>query len=290
MTAAGRSQEPVLPLATPASLAQPHRKHSRGGLSEWAAGLSGEISLRHADIPVCLCSFISGLCDSVTFNASAVFASMQTGNTIFLALGIGKLPSNVPYMWLRALCSILAFQLGCFCFGKTRHLKPTSKRVLAASFLAQAVMIWMAAALAQGGVSPAFQRLDAAEDLHHRQAMDFSLLGPIVLLAFQFGGQIVCSRQLGFNETPTNVLTSVYCDIFNDPKLWAGWADNPKRNRRISSVILMLLGGIIGTLLSRSSAGMSAALWISGGVKFGIAVAWCVWKTKDSEETAKQKT
>ncbi|KAH7137831.1 hypothetical protein EDB81DRAFT_844273 [Dactylonectria macrodidyma] len=236
--------------------------------------------MHHADIPVCLCSLVSGLCDSIIFNASSVFASMQTGNTIFLALGTTSLPSNVPLMWLRALCSIVAFQLGVFCFAKTRHIKPRSNGTLGATFLVQATIIWIAAALAQSGVVPAFQSLSTAEDLHHHESMDYSILGPIILLAFQFGGQIVCSRQLGFNEVPTNVLTSVYCDIFNDPNMLAKWTENPKRNRRISSVILMLLGGTIGAVLCRSSAGMSSALWIAGGVKFGISMAWFAWKPK----------
>lgn len=74
---------------------------------------------------------------------------------------------------------------------------------------------------------------------------------------------------------PTNVLTSVYCDLMSDPLLLAPWRDNPKRNRRASVVVLMLLiGGIFGEWLSRTDAGMSVALWVAGAVKFGIAVAW----------------
>ncbi|KEY74557.1 hypothetical protein S7711_07160 [Stachybotrys chartarum IBT 7711] len=275
-------QRQVLPTSNASSIEPNSPLRNHGNFPSWTSGFREDILASHADIPVCLCSLVSGLCDSVTFNASAVFASMQTGNTIFLALGAAGLPSNVPYMWLRALCSIVAFQLGVFCFAQTRHFRPKSKGTLGASFLLQALIIWIAAALSQGGAVPAFRWLDVAEDLHHQQSMDFSILGPIILLAFQFGGQIVCSRQLGFNEVPTNVLTSVYCDIFSDPNLWASWGANPKRNRRISTVILMLVGGVIGALLSRTGAGMSSALWISGGVKFGIAMAWFGWKSGSS--------
>jgi uncharacterized membrane protein YoaK (UPF0700 family) len=41
--------------------------------------LRHDIDPAHSDLPVLLCSFISGLCDSVAFNASSVFVSMQTG-------------------------------------------------------------------------------------------------------------------------------------------------------------------------------------------------------------------
>ncbi|KAK7962877.1 uncharacterized protein PG986_003702 [Apiospora aurea] len=193
--------------------------------TSFLSGLRDDINIDYADIPICLCSLVSGLCDSTAFNASAVFVSMQTGNTIFLALGAASL------MWLKALCSIAAFLLG---------------RTLAASFLAQALLIWTAAALALGGAAPAFGDLALAERMQRDGVLDLRALAPIALLAFQFGGQIVTTRLLGFNEVPTNVLTSVYCDLMSDPLLLAPWGANPKRNRRAAAVVLMLVGGICG--------------------------------------------
>lgn len=108
----------------------------------------------------------------------------------------------------------------------------------------------------------------------------FIELVPLALLAFQSGGQIVTSRLLGFNEVPTTVLTSVYCDLASDPKLLAPLKKNLKRNRRIGAVIALLIGGIAGGWLSRSSARMSSALWLGGAIKITIAVSWSVWKAK----------
>jgi hypothetical protein len=85
---------------------------------------------------------------------------------------------------------------------------------------------------------------------------------------------------LGFNEVPTTVLTSVYCDIASDPKLLAPLKKNVKRNRRVGAVITFLIGGIAGGWLSRSSARMSSALWLGGAIKIAIAVSWSVWKAK----------
>jgi hypothetical protein len=101
---------------------------------------------------------------------------------------------------------------------------------------------------------------------------------PLGFLAFQSGGQIVTSRLLGFNEVPTTVLTSVYCDIVSDPKVLA--KDNVKRSRRVAAVIAILLGGISGGWISRSSAGMSVSLWIAAAIKISIAVGWALWKPK----------
>ncbi len=43
------------------------------------ARLHDDVSLSYADIPILACCMVSGLCDSVAFNATGTFASMQTG-------------------------------------------------------------------------------------------------------------------------------------------------------------------------------------------------------------------
>ena len=86
------------------------------------------------------------------------------------------------------------------------------------------------------------------------------------------------SRLLGFNEVPTTVLTSVYCDLASDPKILQ--RDNVKRNRRAAAVLAILIGGISGGWISRSKAGMSVSLWIAAAIKLGIAISWSLWKSK----------
>jgi len=86
----------------------------------------------------------------------------------------------------------------------------------------------------------------------------------------------VTSRLLGFNEVPTTVLTSVYCDLASDPAILK--RDNVKRNRRVAAVLAILIGGIAGGWISRSRAGMSVSLWIAAAIKMVIAVAWSAWR------------
>lgn len=43
--------------------------------------LREEINPSHSDLPVLATCFVSGICDSVAFNASSVFVSMQTGKS-----------------------------------------------------------------------------------------------------------------------------------------------------------------------------------------------------------------
>ncbi|KAE8443964.1 hypothetical protein EG329_001188 [Mollisiaceae sp. DMI_Dod_QoI] len=243
--------------------------------SNWRSALrylNREIDLQHADIPIIACCLVSGLCDSSSYNAWSCFVSMQTGNTIFLALGASGQPKSKPYGWLKSLTSISFFLFGCFTFASTRLIGPKARGTLTTSFILQSICIIIAAALVQAHVVP--------EPMGLTETVDINLLElvPLGFLAFQSGGQIVTSRLLGFNEVPTTVLTSVYCDLASDPKFFA--RDNVKRNRRIFAVLFILIGGIAGGWISRSSAGLSASLWLAAGIKLGIAIGWSLWKPK----------
>lgn len=271
--------------------------------------LREEIHPAHSDLPVLATCFVSGICDSVAFNASSVFVSMQTGkstshpwthwqvcvtdstrltchsgNTIFLALGTANLPFGAETLWLRALVSIVCFWAGCFFFSQSRRVGAKAKATLAGSFFIQSAFILIAAAVAQAGTVPAFGMKSLGTAAAHERLASYETesmtLLPVALLAFQFGGQIVTSRVLGFNEVPTNVLTSLYCDLFSDPLIIAPIGKNVKRNRRVVAVLLMVVGGIIGAWLQKSKAGMPAALWIGGAIKMVIAVAWLGWRGK----------
>ncbi|KAK1573363.1 uncharacterized protein LY79DRAFT_525904 [Colletotrichum navitas] len=268
---------------------QAHDLQPKRTVVDW---LRDDVNIRYTDIPVLACCLVSGLCDSVAVNAAGVFVSMQTGNTIFMALGASRLPAGEPLLWLKSLSSIAAFWLGCFFFSKSRHIHPKRRSTLVLSFLLQASLIFLAAAFSQTRLIAGFgatsvQGSDSIQEF--KTSEDPLVMVPLALLAFQFGGQIVTSRILGYNEVPTNVLTSVYCDLLSDPKLFAPLKENPKRNRRVLAVILLILGGIIGGWLQRSQAGMPGALWISGSVKFIIAVAWMAWAGNEPAESKLEK-
>ncbi|GKT96632.1 DUF1275 domain protein [Colletotrichum tofieldiae] len=268
---------------------QAHDTQPKRTVVNW---LRDDVNIRYTDIPVLACCLVSGLCDSVAVNAAGVFVSMQTGNTIFMALGASRLPAGEPLLWLKSLSSIAAFWLGCFFFSKSRHIHPKRRSTLALSFLLQASFVFLAAAFAQTRLIADFgaTSVQGSDSNHEFKTSENPLvMVPLALLAFQFGGQIVTSRILGYNEVPTNVLTSVYCDLLSDPKLFAPLKENPKRNRRFLAVVLLVLGGIIGGWLQRSQAGMPGALWISGAVKLIIAIAWMGWASNEPVESKLEK-
>lgn len=82
---------------------------------------------------------------------------------------------------------------------------------------------------------------------------------------------------LGYNEVPTVVLTSSYCDIAMDPKLLV--LDNTKRNRRAASIVLLLAGAGIGGLLTRDGT-IGKALWMVVGLKVVMSGIWLFWPAK----------
>lgn len=271
-----------------------HGSSTKSTKAKWRSAIqyfNSEIAMEHADIPIIACCLVSGLCDSSAYNAWSCFVSMQTGmiilpsqqslltvagNTIFLALGASGQPTSNPFGWLKSLVSLASFCLGCFVFASTSRVNSKSRGTLAMSFVVQSVFIIIAAALVQAGVVPQPHGLVTES----RSKTNLIELLPLGFLAFQSGGQIVASRILEFNEVPTTVLTSVYCDIASDPKLLA--RDNVKRNRRVAAVMFVLVGGIAGGWISRSKAGMSTSLWIAAGIKLVIALSWSLWKSKTS--------
>jgi len=232
--------------------------------------LRQKISTNLTSIPILLCCFTSGLIDASVFNAWGVFASMQTGNTVILALGASYQPTNHPHLWLEALIAILFFFIGSFVTGHVNIvLNPLHRASLILSFAVQTFLIIIAASLVQGRIVPG---------LHPNSTEAFIQLVPLAMLSFQAAQQSVAARQLGLREIPTTVLTSVYCDLGNDSQLFAPFKNNWTRNRRFCAVVMLLVGAIAGGWLSRTSEGMTVGLWVSAGIKACITVAWLLWK------------
>ncbi|KAM3498638.1 hypothetical protein MY10362_008049 [Beauveria mimosiformis] len=233
-----------------------------------------EVDNKRAYIPMLVCCFVSGLTDGTIYNAYGTFVSMQTGNTIFVALGTSGF-NNKPYGWARSLCSIGFFIIGSFCFARLAMLLGGKRRgVLGLSFFCQSVLVMLAAALIQGGV------IDGSYPSHRAPgSVDFKEIAVIALLSFQAAGQIVSSRTLSVGEIPTVVVTSMLCDLMSDPALLA-WAKNDKRNRRFVAFVLTLVGAICGGWISKASGAVQPSLWTVAGIKLVLAISWLFWTEK----------
>lgn len=250
---------------------------------------TAEVDVRWGDILLLVCFFVAGLVDSAAFNLYGCFVSMQTGNTIFVGLGVSGQPENLPgKAWSRCFIAIIFFAIGALFFSNFhRYFGPQKRWVLVASFLIQSVLTGLVALLATTGAvrnSPN-DRTTTHKDgwIIERVRNDFpySDYAPIILLAFQSAGQIVASRVLKYNSMPTVVLTSLYCDMMSDAKLFtAPITDNADRNRRATGALLLFAGAVSGGFLSKSWVGFAGALWIAAFLKLCISFSWALWKPK----------
>jgi uncharacterized membrane protein YoaK (UPF0700 family) len=181
-----------------------------------------------------------------------------------------------PHIWLETLSAIVFFFIGSLFAGLVgRWLSPLRRSTLVLSFFIQTILIVISAALVQGEVVPG---------VRPKGTEQFIQLVPLAMLAFQAGQQSVTAQQLGLNELPTTVLTSVYRDLGNDPNLFEPLASNWPRNRRFSAVVLLLLGAIIGGWLSRTNSGLAAALWLAAAIKLVLTFAWVFWRAEKPKQ------
>ncbi|KAF7548520.1 hypothetical protein G7046_g8652 [Stylonectria norvegica] len=253
--------------------------------TRWVA----DIDTRWADLLLLICFFIAGLVDSAAFSMYGCFVSMQTGNTIFVGLGVSGQPENLPpQAWARCLLAIICFAIGALFFSSFhRYFGPQKRWVFVASFAIQAILTGIVAIVTTTG---AVANHPQGRTTVHRNGLiietveakfPWTDLVPITLLAFQSAGQIVTSRVLKYNAMPTIVLTSLYCDLMSDVKLFtAPLTDNADRNRRAAGAVLLFAGAVSGGFLSQSWVGFAGALWIASFLKACIAIAWCFWKRK----------
>lgn len=241
-------------------------------------GLS-QVDTTHSDLGLLAGSFVTGMVDSVTFLTTGTFVGMQTGNTLLLGLSVSGIMGerHQPYAYASTLISLASFWLGSFLGQFTaRKTAPLRRLTVVLFHLVQAALIFLAAALSQANIAPS--TTDEANLSHRNIFVDLAPLG------IQSGIQVASSRVLGFNEIPVSVLTSAYADIFGDKNLLK--LDNPKRNRRVFSAILLFLGAMCSSWIMQAPNGVAIALWTGAGVKtLAGLLMWFVVPNKKQVES-----
>lgn len=229
--------------------------------------MNEEIDANRGELILLLGYIITGLVDGSAVFIWGAFASMQTGNTIYLGLGLAD-PSS-GNRWIKSLLSI-----SCFCLGATvfawyhRFFAPKKRWVMFSSYLFQMLLIIAAAIIVT---------LDETTEAD-KAKLRWAVMVPLALMAIGSSGQCVSSRALDKNSLTSVVLTSIYCDLFSDPRLLS-FSGNPSRNQRVAAPICVLVGALAGGVWAHSSVGLPGALWTAAGLKFCIVVAWAGWRT-----------
>ncbi|PLB46389.1 DUF1275 domain protein [Aspergillus steynii IBT 23096] len=228
--------------------------------------LRAEITTQWTDLLLIFCYLITGLLDSAAVFIWGSFVSMQTGNTVYLGLGLSGLDTG--NRWTKSAISITSFCVGSFCFGHFHRMFRARQRwVLALSFTVQMVCV----AVAAGIVSVHHPNKDG-------EGIAWTTAVPLALVAFQSSGQALTSRVLKMNGLTSVVLTSVYCDLFSAPGV-LGLSEVEGR-RRVGAIAGLILGTVIGGWWAKSEIGLEGALWTTVGCKGIIAAAWLGWAEK----------
>jgi len=253
---ASSEEAPLLGKDTRSSATSRFRKH-----------MTADVDKRWGDLILLLCYVITGLLDSSAVFIWGSFVSMQTGNTVYLGLGLVEPAAGTR--WIKSGTSIGFFCLGSYCFSRFhQYFSPKRRWVLFASFGFQMILIIASAVIVTLDTND-------GEDLH------WHVLVPLALVAFQSSGQAVTSRALQFNSLTSVVLTSIYCDLFSDPALFTtGLTQNAERNRRAAAPPCLLVGAILGGVWAHSSFGLAGALWTAAALKFVVVLAWLRWAAK----------
>jgi uncharacterized membrane protein YoaK (UPF0700 family) len=174
---------------------------------------------------------VTGLVDAMSYLAlGRVFVANMTGNVVFLGFawaGDASLSAQA------SILALLAFLLGALVGGELatrvgahRGVHLATGAVGTLGLLVAALVLAVVADQPYAGTS--------------RDAL-------IVLLALAMGVQNATARSLGVPDATTTVLTLTLTGLAADSRLAQG--ANPRPLRRITSVLAMLVGALVGALL-----------------------------------------
>lgn len=230
--------------------------------------MQDDLDVRWADLILLVAYVATGLLDSAAVFIWGSFVSMQTGNTVYLGLGLAS-PSTSK-RWVKSGISLFFFCAGSFCFSRYhRRFHPKLRWVLSASFAIQAFLVALSALIVSE-----FDTGSTENELR------WQVLVPIAIIAFQSSAQAQISRALGYKSLTSVVLTSIYCDLFGDLKLFAPLSENTERNHRVAAPLLLFLGAFIGGKWAHSTTGLKGALWTASVLKMAMLVTWLFWSTE----------
>ncbi|PYH81877.1 hypothetical protein BO82DRAFT_247513, partial [Aspergillus uvarum CBS 121591] len=213
-----------------------------------------------------LLSFAIGIQDAAAWRDYGCFASNQTGNLLFLAIGGAGLADSGDYSFRHLGMSLGAFVAGGLVLGQLGNWLGAVRRRwwLLASSLLQTGMVFAAAGMCglppHSNSQPAEAKQDGA-----------TTLATLFLLAFSSGAQVAMGRALKITDITTAMATAAYVDVVIDPDLLR-WG-NRKRNRRVLFLGLLTAGCFVGAAVEKV-AGSRVTLLVCAGCKAFVTLVF----------------
>lgn len=187
-------------------------------------------------------TFTTGLVDAVSYlGLGRVFTANMTGNVVLLGFGIAG-AAGLPV--LAPIISLAAFIVGSIVGGLlAARVGDRSVHHLGWALAGEVAFIALAAVLAGVG------------SVTVGGGLSYVL---IVLLAFAMGLRNATVRRIGIPDLTTTVLTMTVTAFASD--LSRGGASGDDTVRRLSAVMAMFLGALVGALLLKTSPALPLAL------------------------------
>jgi uncharacterized membrane protein YoaK (UPF0700 family) len=176
-------------------------------------------------------SFGTGLVDGGTYVVlQHVFIANQTGNLIFVGLGVAG-HSGFPVV--RSALSLVGFALGAAIGGLVQRRASVGRH-------AGPILVVVGLVLAAAGFTLVGDQL-------HGAALD------VLTAAFAcaMGAQASAARVVAVADVPTVVVTSTLASLAAEP--WFGRQRADRTGRRASAIGAMLVGAVLGALLARAA-------------------------------------
>lgn len=254
-----------------------------GGVVRMKTHMLAEVDGEQATAPLTAYCFMTGFIDSVTFSAIFVWCAFQTGNSVQLALALARLfngqhDHTFHIADRQALCSVLTFILGAFIgrlgdkLGcKTRLWLSLGTFIQALFTAAAAIAIWQSH---QGSVA------DARANPAWTNVASFVCVG---FMSASMGLQGIMGKRVNTQFTTTVVLTTTWCELMADPKLFDIRRIVISRDHKILAIVSLFLGGFIGRVLI-DIVGSAGTLGIGAGIRLLISVWWAFVPEKQGKK------
>ncbi|KAF8526560.1 hypothetical protein BU17DRAFT_74110 [Hysterangium stoloniferum] len=231
-----------------------------------------DVDPESSSLPLAAYCFMTGFIDAITFTAVSIWCGFQTVRTIFLVhcLFRGNTIEDAPGPHFRltdqqSLTSILTFLGGAF-LGRIGDRVGSKTRVwLFLGTCLQALMTVAASVL----LFKAHQSAFSTNGGTWTGPLGFAALG---CASASMGLQGVMGKRVNTQFATTIVLTTVWCELMAEPKLFRASLVR-SRDLKVIAVASLFLGGFIGRVLLQK-VGDGTTFAIGAGIRVIVALLW----------------
>ncbi|KIJ63147.1 hypothetical protein HYDPIDRAFT_29837 [Hydnomerulius pinastri MD-312] len=235
-----------------------------------------EIDEERVLVPLSAYSFMTGFLNAVCFSAIFAWCASQTGNTIQLSIAVGRLLDDdraEPDFSFRlsdrlAVCSLVTFLIGGFIGRLGDKIGCNTRLWMTAGTFIQTIFTMAAAIASWKSGAPTFA--DAGGGPVWRTPLSFTCLG---FMSASMGLQGIMAKRLNTQFSTTVVLTTVWCELIAEPKLFNFRRLVVERDHKLMTIAACCAGGLAGRAIL-DEVGAPVTLGIATGIRMLISAGW----------------